>query len=409
MPWKIKLPFLVCCFCWLVVALALPAQDSTSVVGVWAGQMTVGSEPSDVRMIFLRDPFGGFSGAVAFRKGSEAPQSGRAEVRGGRGPQVISVAFNSGVKAEFTARSQGVDALVGDVRISATGSTSERVGKFDLARESSTGDLGRLLTFTTGAGAVYLRRSDARKSALAPRPLQRAFSASEFSEAKEVAKGMVLGEVGTAMTVKAGSSIMTSGIAGAGYFGAAAALAGTALTVMRIGGPKEVRGFEFEFVRGEQSQVAIEAGALEIVLALQSFLPGESVISDIRPVLLRLDVTGKDHVRMVTTRAVSLKPTKRVRGDTDEGAERTEASVQQVVIQSDIEQKNATYFVLHPKSPLPVGEYAVVIFTKSSKGMYTENIPLKTEWTAEEVAKLRDMGQEWSGYGALAWDFRITK
>ncbi len=404
-PWGIRLSLLAC----ILGAWPPPvsAQTAIPVVGVWAGRMVIGNDTTEVRVVFSQDPFGGYAGAVAFRKGVEAPQSGRAELNQSPSGPLISMTFASGIRAEFRTRTQTRQSLAGEVRISA-GPSLNREGRFELARESDDPDLAKLLSFTSGAAAVYVRGPGSNRTALQPRPIQRAFVASESSEASEIAKAAVLGEVGTAMTVKAGSSIVTSGIAGAGYFGAAAAAAGTALTLLHIGGPKDLKGFEFEFLRGERSSVSVLGQDVEIVVPVDPFLPVEVPISDIRPVLLRLDVTGKDQVRVLTTRSVLLKPNKRARSG-DDSPDRNELSVQQSVIEIGIERKEGTTFVVRPNTALPSGEYAVIIFGRSTKGAYTENVPLRTQWTAEEIAKFRDLGQEWSGYGALAWDFRVVR
>ena len=148
---------------------------------------------------------------------------------------------------------------------------------------------------------------------------------------------------------------------------------------------------------------------MEFVLPLNAYIPSEANISNLQPTLLRLEVMGKDSVRMATTRKVALKPKKQGRFDRHPTIERTELSVNQSVVPADVEKQANNLFVLRPKEPVLADEYALIVFTRSESGTYTENVPLRAQWTPEEMTRFLKKGEEWTGYGALAWDFRVVK
>ena len=253
---------------------------------------------------------------------------------------------------------------------------------------------------------VLVKLGDSSSITLAPRPLQHAFADSKAADAKDAVKDIALYQVGSTMAVKAGTQIALSGIPFAGTLvSVLAALPGMSL----IHKNSEIRGFEFEFLRDTKAVTELKEGAVEFFLPLNHYIPSDADITDIRPTLIQLDVMGQDSARIVTTRKVSMKTKKAGKLDRGPTTERTELSVDQKIVAADVEKGQNNTFVLKPKEPLSAGEYTLIVFGKASTGAYTENVPLKAEFSSEEMTRFIKKGEEWSGYGALAWDFQVVK
>ncbi|HZT29372.1 MAG TPA: hypothetical protein VFA33_05790 [Bryobacteraceae bacterium] len=381
-----------------------PTRPAAALSGTWAGQMTVEGEPTAIRMVFQKSALGTYSGAIAFQSGSGAANSGRVELREQGAGMLLSAATDAGAQVEFTPASVSAGALSGEVQLKVAGANGIRRGTFNIAKESDREDLAELLRFQNSLGKVIARQGDTWQITLAPRPQQHAFSKSKAADAKDAAKDIALTQVGTTMAANIGARIATSGIPLGGYFAYPVAVL-TMIPFLKRN--PEIRGFEFEFLRDSKAVVEIKQGPVEFVLPLNQYIPSDANITDVQPVLIQLDVMGTDAVRIVTSRKVTMKTKKQKKFDTQPGVERTELSVEQKTIAADVEKGPNNSFILRPKAPLVPGEYAIGVFTKSPAGAYTENVPLKAQWSSDEMARFMKKGEEWTGYGALAWDFRV--
>ena len=152
----------------------------------------------------------------------------------------------------------------------------------------------------------------------------------------------------------------------------------------------DAKRVEFDVLPGRTAGVSVNPGDVEIVVPLNRYLLSAQSIEDVRPVLLKLDVSAQDQVRIVAARHVDLKQAKKNRFDLKPAVDRMEESIDETELAVSFERLAGNVYRIVNTDTLAVGEYAVVFRTKGESGHYTANVALKT--TAPQV-----QGQ--SGFG----------
>jgi hypothetical protein len=145
----------------------------------------------------------------------------------------------------------------------------------------------------------------------------------------------------------------------------------------------DTKRVEFDVLPGTTAGVSVNPGKIEIVVPLNRYLLSAQSIENVRPVLLKLDVSAKDQVRIITARHIDLKQTKKNRFDLKPAVDRMEESIDETELAVSFERLAGNVYRIVNTDTLAVGEYAVVFRTKGESGHYTANVALKT--TAPQV------------------------
>lgn len=145
----------------------------------------------------------------------------------------------------------------------------------------------------------------------------------------------------------------------------------------------DTRHVEFDVLPGTTAGVSVNPGKIEILVPLNQYLLATQSIEDVRPVLLKLDVSVKDQVRIVAGRHIDFKQEKKTRFDLKPAVERTEESVEETESPVSFDRLPGNVYRIVNTDALAVGEYALVFRTKGKSGHYTANVALKT--TAPQV------------------------
>ena len=100
-------------------------------------------------------------------------------------------------------------------------------------------------------------------------------------------------------------------------------------------------------------------------------------MTGVKPVLLRLETRENDQARLIGSRQVLLKQTKKGRFDFKPTIDRQELEVQQAAIPIDVSSHRENIFHITPKEDLRPGEYALVFRRQSDSGEFTVDMPLR--------------------------------
>jgi hypothetical protein len=141
----------------------------------------------------------------------------------------------------------------------------------------------------------------------------------------------------------------------------------------------DVKHLEFDTLAGTTAGVSLKPGNVEILVPLNQYIPSaQAVGEDIRPVLLKLDVSAKDQVRILAARHIELRQRKKGRFDLKPAPARIEGNVDEVIVPSSFERLPGNVYQVVNTEPLIAGEYAIVFRKKSEGGQYTTNVVLRT-------------------------------
>jgi hypothetical protein len=136
---------------------------------------------------------------------------------------------------------------------------------------------------------------------------------------------------------------------------------------------------EFDTLAGTTAGVSLKPGNVEVLVPLNQYIPsGQAIPEDIRPVLLKLDVSVKDQVRIMAARHFELRQEKKGRLDLKPDVTRIEGEVDEVIVPSSFERLPANVYRIVNTEPLTAGEYAVVFRKKAESARYTTNVVLRT-------------------------------
>jgi hypothetical protein len=136
---------------------------------------------------------------------------------------------------------------------------------------------------------------------------------------------------------------------------------------------------EFDTLPGTTAGVTLKPGSVEILVPLNQYIPSaRAALEDIRPLLLRLDVSVKDQLRIIAARHIELRQEKKGRFDLKPAITRIEGNVEEVILPSSFERLPGNVYRVVNTEPLSVGEYAIVFRKKAECGQYTANVALKT-------------------------------
>lgn len=140
----------------------------------------------------------------------------------------------------------------------------------------------------------------------------------------------------------------------------------------------DTKGFEFDMLPGVSASLTLKEGTPEFLVPLNRYLTSANVdLAEWEPVLLRLETRDKDQARLLSSRQVLLKETKKGRFDMKPTVERQESKVQQTRIAANVQRAEGNTYSITPVEPLQAGEYALVFRKKSATGDYTTNVPLR--------------------------------
>jgi hypothetical protein len=140
-----------------------------------------------------------------------------------------------------------------------------------------------------------------------------------------------------------------------------------------------VKHIEFDTLAGTTAGISIKPGNAEILVPLDQYiLSAQALGEDIRPVLLKLDPSVKDQVRILAARHIELRQKKKGRFDLKPAATRIEGDVDEVIVPSSFERLPGNVYRVMNTKPLIAGEYAIVFRQKSEGGQYTTNVVLRT-------------------------------
>ena len=182
----------------------------------------------------------------------------------------------------------------------------------------------------------------------------------------------------------------------------------------------DTKHVEFDVLPGTTAGVSVNPGKVEILVPLNQYLLSAQSIEDVRPVLLKLDVSVKDQVRIVAARHIDLKQEKKTRFDLKPAVDRTEESVEETELAVSFERLPRNVYRIVNTDALAVGEYALVFRTKGESGHYTANVALKTttphvqvqSGSGKSLAEMMSGTQSSTGLATsitnfIAFDFRV--
>jgi len=141
----------------------------------------------------------------------------------------------------------------------------------------------------------------------------------------------------------------------------------------------DAKYIEFDTLAGTTAGVTLKPGNMELLVPLNQYIPSaQTVLEDIRPVLLKLDVSVKDQVRIIAARHIELRQEKKGRFDLKPAATRIEGDVDEIIFPSSFERLPGNVYRVVNTEPLTAGEYAVVFRKQAEGGQYTANVVLRT-------------------------------
>jgi hypothetical protein len=172
----------------------------------------------------------------------------------------------------------------------------------------------------------------------------------------------------------------------------------------------DVKHIEFDTLSGTTAGVSLKSGNVEILVPLNQYIPSaHSVGEDIRPVLLKLDVSVKDQVRIISARHIELRQRKKGRFDLKPALTRIEEEVDEITVPSSFERLPDNVYRVVNTQPLITGEYAIVFRKKSDGGRYTTNVVLRTGASLSELMNPANRSNNLAVTATdfIAFDFRI--
>jgi hypothetical protein len=244
-----------------------------------------------------------------------------------------------------------------------------------------------------------LVRQGAASFSLPDRPQKVVFVKSQSDSAKEVIANLLLSDVGL--------SLLTMGLAPQmkmwnPYFGdtlSKATALGKGLLHSR---GADTKGFEYDTLPGTTADVTLAAGRPELLIPMNTYLASADVdLASVQPVLLKLETREKDQARLLSSRQVLLKETKKGRFDFKPTVERQELGVEQNAIPVDVELTAEHVYRVTPKQDLGPGEYALVLRRRADPGAFSADLPLKPTPAPVERAGMMPAAQPPTRRGLL--------
>jgi hypothetical protein len=186
-----------------------------------------------------------------------------------------------------------------------------------------------------------------------------------------------------------------------------------------------VKCIELDVLSGATASISLLPGNVEIVVPLNEYIPSaDAVMRDLRPVLLKVEPSMKDQVRLLAARHIELRPQKSGRLHLGSPAERIEVEVYENVIPASFERLANNVYSIRTTQPLAAGEYALVFRKKATSGRYTTNVALRSglQFAGQRPeipapsSKLADLisppkrpnpAQESRATNYIAFDFRV--
>lgn len=223
-----------------------------------------------------------------------------------------------------------------------------------------------LTTVTARQGASTFPLSDKPQSVL--------FVKSEAGTAKEAVVNVVLGDVGIQL-ITMGLSPMVGWNPYLGDTINKAAKLGKGLLLNQNGATK---GFEIETLTGSTADVTLKEGKVELLIPLNRYISSADMDpSTIEPVVLRMQPRDNEQRRVLSSRKVILKQTKKGRFDLKPTTDRVESDVEQSLVPITVERVPNGVIKITTAEDLKRGEYALVFRKKDASSLYTANVPLK--------------------------------
>jgi hypothetical protein len=140
----------------------------------------------------------------------------------------------------------------------------------------------------------------------------------------------------------------------------------------------DVKGFEYDTLPGLTAKTTLKADKVELLIPVDMYRPSADFsIEGLEPVLLHLETRPQDNMRVMASRKVLIKESKKGRFDLKPTSERQESEVVERVVPIDVERQPGNIFRVTTREPLEQGEYALVLRGKSPKGAATQNIALR--------------------------------
>lgn len=272
--------------------------------------------------------------------------------------------------------------------------------------------------------------------ALADHPQSVVFVKTDSTSAKEAIANLLLSDVGL--------SLITMGLAPQmkmwnPYFGDTLTKVTTLGKGLLRSSGANTNGFEYGTLHGTTADVTLREGKPELLIPMNNYLASADVdLAAVQPVLLRLETREKDQSRLLSSRHVVLKETKKGRFDFKPTIDRQELGVEQNVVPADVELTADHVYRITPKQDLQSGEYALVLRKKAESGAFTADLPLKPTPAPQQQPDQMPFGmmmppaqpqgragllqrskpapspgmppgQQGPMVGFLAWDFRVLK
>ena len=108
---------------------------------------------------------------------------------------------------------------------------------------------------------------------------------------------------------------------------------------------------------------------MEVLVPLNQYIPfADDIPDDVRPVLLKLDVSIKDGIRLLAARHIELKQQKNGRFNLRAPVERIEGDVEETVVPTEFERRSGNVYRIITAEPLVAGEYALLFRKKALSG-----------------------------------------
>jgi hypothetical protein len=164
----------------------------------------------------------------------------------------------------------------------------------------------------------------------------------------------------------------------------------------------DTKGFEYDTLAGTTADVTLATGRPELLIPMNTYLASADVdLASVQPVLLKLETREKDQARLLSSRQVLLKETKKGRFDFKPTVERQELGMEQNAIPVDVELTAEHVYRVTPKQDLGPGEYALVLRRKADPGAFSADLPLKPTPAPVERAGMMPAAQPPTRRGLL--------
>ena len=208
---------------------------------------------------------------------------------------------------------------------------------------------------------------------LSDKPQSVLFLKSEAGSAKEAVGNLVLGDVGVQL-ITMGLSPMVGWNPYLGDAVSKAAKVGRGL----LSSNGATKGFEIETLTGSTADVTLKEGKVEFLIPLNHFIPSADMDPSIlEPVVLRMQPRDNEQRRVLSSRKVILKQTKKGRFDLKPTTDRVESDVEQSLVPITVERMPNEVIKITTNEDLKRGEYALVFRKKDASSVPTANVALK--------------------------------